>query len=132
MENREYHPILVESETEWEKSGSKSINNGWRRYVHRGVDFQAESLETAKNIAISFAQFFEPNFIPQSWEKINRHQFTNKHVQQTFDADGFMTHERTVSVTLADLTAFENQRQERRHGRTEKPDTLQLSLFDKR
>ena len=115
MGTREYHPVLIETETEWGKSGSKAINNGWRRYVYRGVDFQAETLETAKSIAIGFAQFIEPDFIPQSWERSNRHQTTNKHVQQTFDDSGFMTREWSVKLLLVDLTEFDKQHQERRN-----------------
>ena len=129
LEAREYYVALIETERKWEKSGSKAIDNGWRRYVERGVEFQADTLETAKRIAIGFAQFIEPDFIPECWEKINRHQYTSEQVQETFDDRGFVIHERRVKIRLVDLTEFEKKRQEQRRTIT---DAVQLSLYDKR
>ena len=105
---REYSIMFMESETFWHKSGRGEITQrGHRHDVRRCVRFHAPTLQTAKNIAIGFAEFVCSDFTPELWEHASQTHHINRVKFPQFQDDDFRVSSRRLEVRLIDLTAFE-------------------------
>ena len=105
---REYSIMFMESETFWRKSDRGDLtHSGQRRDMRRGVKFHAPTLQTAKNIAIGFAEFVCSDFTPELWEHASQTHHINRVKFPQYQDDGFRVSSRRLEVRLIDLTAFE-------------------------
>ena len=102
--------MFIETENFWQPSGDKIISKGVRWNVERGVEFETESLDTAKAVAVGFANFFTETAFPNcDWQRSNCYISENKQKFPTFDDTGFMESEICFEVRLISLKEKTNE-----------------------
>ena len=108
-----YGVMFIETETFWQQTSERAVQRGsrWNVIKSDAVEFETDSLDTAKNIAIGFARFFTDTAFPVSdWQKSNHFLFVNKQKFPTYDETGFMESELTFGVRLICFDLFEQHR----------------------
>ena len=102
--------IFIETENFWQPSGDKIISKGVRWNVERGVEFETDSLDTAKAIAIGFANFFtETDFPNCDWQQFNCYILSNKQKFPTCDETGFIESQLSFEIRLISLKEKTNE-----------------------
>ena len=98
--------------TQIQIGGLDNHNVKMSRYnIEKGVEFETDDLETAKRIAIGFANFFTDTvFHTTDWKEPDYWYLTNMQILPTFDETGFRQSEKSYKVKLINLDTFYEQR----------------------
>ena len=79
--------------------------------VEKGVEFETDDLDTAKSIAIGFANFFTDTVFPMAdWKEPDCWYLTNMQILPEIDNTGFKQSEKSYKVELINLDAFYEKR----------------------
>ena len=96
-----YALMFIETENFWQYTGGRSVHRGGRWDVRKSVEFETDSLYTAKAIAIGFGNFFTDTTFPVSdWRKFNHWTIANTQKFPTYDETGFMESQLRFEIRL--------------------------------